>query len=556
MWSSSQPLCQFSYEYSYITRGNSDPQKSGSSLSDSSNVDSFCFFEYNNDKYFAIGDHSGRLSVFNYFSGVILKSVTIKSCATGQLRAKKFAMFLKEVIEETEEKIKRVNKARLSRGIISLQKTGQVIDTTPILKENNIIDDYTAEAKKKEEIDAELASLTNEMDELKKMHQDLQIQFKQLTPSTEYILLTTAENYIKEVFEKYNFDCESKMISSGAIGDVVFLDGVLCVAFRKDLHKISFTEFIENQQDEWIVKEGSNTVHDGMIKKIHIIDNILVTIANDKKIALWTIQNEMPLCIILRESDDYYKTSEVITYNNQNYLFISRQNEIHVFLMDTQNPTNSHFLQKLEVNGKSIHEDDVDIIAQTSQNRILTASCEGRVVIWDLKSLTFSQLIHLISHNTDQKKLYNISAMVSVLESNGITHYLTFGQWIVALEEKNGVFSDISPKRNEDVFQQPYGKYSVDVTHILTIGNIVLVVTAESGTIYIHMKNKKPRGRDELVFIESINLNGKITAVHMLDIDEGSFIVTINDGTVLMLKDSAKEMKRRQTLFLAEMQGF
>ena len=158
---------------------------------------------------------------------------------------------------------------------------------------------------------------------------------------------------------------------------------------------------------------------------------------------------------------------------------------------------------------------------------------------------------------SEQKKpLFNISSLLTYPRDNFTTYYFAYGGWIVQMEEKNNSFYDISPKRHDENFSYPYGRYTVDVTQLLSIGNSsVIAITGESATVYI-LENVKEKKHDSLKFIESRKLNGKITNVYLLDEEEQSFLIALNDGTILMLKDAMREMKRRRTLFMNEMQGF
>ncbi|EKE42952.1 hypothetical protein ENUP19_0018G0041 [Entamoeba nuttalli] len=552
-------LCDYSYEYSFITYGDStEINKQQPGTNDSGNVDSFCYFSFNKEKYFLVGDHSGRIILFNYMTGVEIKSVVMKSRATGMLRVKKFLLFLRELIEEKQSNIERILKEKLSYGIVSFKGKGGMTSESPIIKDNTIIDNYDASDKNKEEQgeeeNKEENKIKKEIEEIKHIFTEIQSSIKNVNNENEKEVLELSEKYICELKEKYQIDCENGMVSKGAIGDIQFFNGIIVIAFKKEIYRISLSDFIQLKDNELLIEEGTLTSHDGIIKKIYILNDIIITIANDKKIAFWNTTSNTPLYIMERESDDYYKTSLL---TEDGILFISRTNDIYVYQINSEQPSSSKFIKKLEKEGSSPHIDDVDLIEMTNTNKLITVSCDGIVAVWESSHFNLLQVMGLQVQSTEQKKpLFNINSLLSFPRDNTVTYYFAYGGWIVQMEEKNDQIIDVSPKRIDDAFALPYGRYNVDVTQLINVvGSTILAITAESGTIYV-LENVKEKKRDILKFVESRKLNSKITAVHMLDDEDGSFIITTNDGTVLMLKDSMKEMKRRQALFMNEMQGF
>lgn len=548
--------CDYAYEYSYITYGDGTDiiRTNTQTTSDAGNVDSFCYFTYDNKRYFVVGDHSGKLIVFDYATGIEVKSIVMKSRAKGMLRVKKYVLFLREIIEELEVQVEKAAKERLSKGIIKVQQKGLDADNQVIL-EGMIKDNYdSSELHNQEEESEEDIERKKKLENLKRVGAELQAILKQQGGSPNEEAINKAEEYITELSSKYDIDYEDEMISRGVIGELVAVDDTICIAFRKELYKITLKELIEGKDTEWIVDEGIKSIHDGMIKKLYVRDQYILSIANDKKIGIWTVASPTPVYVLPRESDDYYKTS-FLTDNN--ILFVARTNEVYAYKIDSQNPSRSTMIHKLEKDGSSPHTDDVDLIQMINDNQLITVSSDGIVCIWDMETYQLQQTVMLSVQSNEQKKpLFNITDMVTFKGESYSTHYLTYGGWIVQFESKGSVVTDVSPKRIEDVFSLPYGRYNVDVTQLLFIRkNVMLAVTAESGTIYL-LENTKEKRHDLLKLVESRKLSGRITAVHILDQEEGSFIITINDGTILMLKDSEKEMKRRQEMFLSEMQGF
>ncbi|KAL7718332.1 WD domain containing protein [Entamoeba marina] len=554
----------YSYEYSFITYGELiDQNKLPPSFNknDYGHADAFCYFTHANEKYFAIGDRIGRLVIFNYNSGVELKCVLMKSRAYGLLRVKKYITFLKETIDDLQTKLVEMVRDRLSKDVVIVKEQGGNDENKPIIKADLIIDNYDTESTPGLDEGSlvnpdcvEEVELRKKLEDIKQIHLELVDKIKNYKGDEIQIVLEFAENKINEIDNKFGINGDSAMISYGGIGGIEYLNGLLFVSFKKEIYKISVEELIEMKEMEIVVSEGLINGHDGMIKKLHVMENFIISIGNDKKICIWNSTNDAPVLIINREDEDYYGASYL---SSNNMLFVSGSNEVLAFELDPLNIQYSHYLKTLQVNNKSPHDDSINLIGNISSNKLLTASCDGIIAVWDLDDLSNTQILALQIQSSEQKKsLRQISSLITIQRENWISHFFIYGSWIVQLENKNGVLNDVSPKRLIDSIGIPYGKYNVDLTHLLLIGKTTLIaVTAESATLYISeiVKEKK---RDVLKSIESRRVNGKIETVRLLDNEESSFIITLQNGTIIMLKDSTKEMKRRQEMFLKEMQSF
>ena len=226
--------------------------------------------------------------------------------------------------------------------------------------------------------------------------------------------------------------------------------------------------------------------------------------------------------------------------------------DILAFRLVPGDVTKSAFVTTLLHNNRAVHNESVSLIQELRDGRVLTASGNGVVALWgaDLGYCTEVRL-----DTTEEKaSLHFVSSAVEVPSDGGATvYYLSFGPWVVGLEEQNGRLTDISPKRVGESIGFPYGQYTVDVSRLLvTPGNIIVAVTGENATVHV-LQNVRERKRDVLRYLESKKLSAKVNYAVSLDPKEGSFLLALNNRTVAMIKDAAAEMQRRQEAFVREM---
>ena len=330
------------------------------------------------------------------------------------------------------------------------------------------------------------------------------------------------ENFpIKEILQKYELS-DDEITSRGTIKCIKVLNELqVVIGFNSTVAIIDLANCGNN-----VIVEEKPIGHDGMVRSLDVYKEYIISLANDRKICIWGMDNSLIKEIERTDEDEYYNTS-FLTSNGDLLVSGSRQTryanekgdltqvfEVAVYSLGEKvgSINNARFMKYFHHNRTSPHHSVVVSIIQLENGRIMTGSQDGIFVVWDENDYR-CLFIKINSSQVEYTKLkqncpVHCAVAVEKLLIVGMRDYM-------AAFDMN--YREITPQRkpSEEKQMMPFGRYSRDITAMFVSNGmdgkyILYLVCAESGEI--HMILYDPVNKPMFVKKSTISAKEKITS--------------------------------------------
>ena len=197
---------------------------------------------------------------------------------------------------------------------------------------------------------------------------------------------------IKEILQKYELS-DDDIRTKGTVKCIKVLSDLrIVIGFNSTVAIID----LSNCGNDVVVEEKP-IGHNGMVRSLDIYKEYIISLANDRKICVWGMDNTLIKEIERTDEDDYYNAS-YLTSNGDLLVSGSRQTkyanekgdltvvyEVAVYSLGerVKSIENARFMKYFHHNRTSPHHNVIVSIIQLENGRILTGSQDGVFVIWD-----------------------------------------------------------------------------------------------------------------------------------------------------------------------------